>query len=206
MKLQISYNFTDLTQALDIARKTADYADILEIGPLLIYKEGINAIKQFKTNFPKKSIFANAKITDSAQSAISLFAQAGATFISMLAGIPQNTIKKAADEAKRLDVELVLDIIDIHNAGQFMLDAKHLGIDILLIHNPSSIIDPTELFSQWQGIQGNTQLPLYITDKINRENIHQILSLKPHGIAIGSAITKSDNPHMEAQFFKSLLA
>ena len=64
MKLQISYNFTDLDQALDIARKTVDYADIIEVGPLLIYKEGINAIKQFKTNFPKKPIFANAKITD----------------------------------------------------------------------------------------------------------------------------------------------
>ncbi len=205
MKLQISYNFTDLNEALDIARKTVDYADIIEVGPLLIYKEGINAIKQFKSNFPKKPIFANAKITANAQNAIDMFAQAGATLISILAGISQNTIKKASDEAKRCGVELILDIIDIHNAGQFMLDAKHLGIDILLIHNPSSTIDPTELPSQWQSIKGNTQLPLYITDKINRENIHQILTLKPQGIAIGSAIIKADNPHLEAQYFKSLL-
>jgi 3-hexulose-6-phosphate synthase len=206
MKLQISYNFTDLNQALDIARKTVDYADILEIGPLLIYKEGINAIKQFKIQFPKKPIFANTKITASAQSAVNMFAQAGATLISILAGISQNTIKKASDEAKKIDAELVLDIIDIHNAGQFTLDAKHLGIDILLIHNPSSVIDPTEISSLWQSIAGNTRLPLYITDKINRENVHQILSLKPQGIAIGSAITKADNPHLEAQFFKSLLS
>ncbi len=206
MKLQISYNFTDLNQALDMARKTVDYADVIEIGPLLIYKEGINAIKQFKTQFPKKPIFANAKITDSVQNAITMFAQAGANLISILAGIPQNTIKKASDEAKKFDVELVLDIIDIHNAGQFTLDAKRLGIDILLIHNPTSVIDPTELSSQWQSIQGNTQLPLYITDKINRENVQQILSLKPQGIAIGSAIAKADNPHLEAQYFKSLLA
>ena len=53
-----------------------------------------------------------------------MFAQAGANLISILAGIPQNTIKKAADEAKKFDIDLVLDIIDIHNAGQFTLDAK----------------------------------------------------------------------------------
>jgi 3-hexulose-6-phosphate synthase len=206
MKLQISYNFTDLDTALDIARKTADYADIIEVGPLLIYKEGINAIKQFKSSFSQKPIFANAKITESGQSAISMFAQAGASLISILAGISQNNTKKASDEAKKLDIDLVLDIIDIHNAGQFTLDAKQLGIDLLLIHNPSSTFDPAELSSQWQSIQGNTQLPLYITDKINRENIHQILSLKPQGIAIGSAITKADNPRLEAQYFKSLLS
>lgn len=205
MKLQISYNFTDLDQALDIARKTVDYADILEVGSLLIYKEGINAIRQFKTNFPQKPIFANVKISENIQSALTLLAQAGANIISILAGIPHNTIKKAADEAKKLDLTLVLDVIDIPDASQISLDAKQLGIDIILVHQPSIETDPVEFASQIQSIQANTKIPLFITGRIDRSNIQQIINLRPQGIAIGSAIIKADNPHQEAQYFKSLL-
>lgn len=206
MKLQISYNFTDLEQALEVAKKTAHHADILEVGSLLIYKEGINAIKQFKINFPQKQIFANTKISENIQSAITLFAQAGANIISILAGIPHNTIKKAAEEAKKLDLSLVLDVIDIPNASQISLDAKQLGIDIILIHQPSIENDPIEFASQIQSIQANTKIPIFITGRIDRHNIQQIINLKTQGIAIGSAIIKSDNPQQEAQYFKSLIS
>jgi 3-hexulose-6-phosphate synthase len=205
MKLQISYNFTDLNQALDVARKTVNHADILEVGSLLIYKEGINAIKQFKINFPQKPIFADVKISENVQSAIGLLAQAGANIISILAGIPYNTIKKAADEAKKLGLSLALDVIDTPDASQISLDAKQLGIDIILVHQPSVETDPVEFASQIQSIQANTKIPLFITGRIDRDNIQQIISLKPQGIAIGSAIIKADNPYQEALYFKSLL-
>lgn len=205
MKLQISYNCTDLNQALNIAQKTAEFADIIEVGSLLIYKEGITAIKEFKTNFPRKSIFANAKISEKAQDSVELFASAGATMISVLAGIPQATIKKTVEAARKFDIKVVIDVFDMQTAGQIALDSKILGIDTILLHQPPIPFDLSDYTSHWHSIQANTSLPLFITGNIDRTNINQIKNLKPHCIAIGSGITKAENPANEAQYFKTIL-
>lgn len=205
MKLQVSYNFTDLSQALSSAQKTAEFADIIEVGPLLIYKEGINAVKTFKSNFPRKQLFANAKISEKANDAVELFASAGANIISVLAGIPQGTIKKTVETARRFNIDVVIDVFDIQTAGQIALDAKSLGVNAILLHQPSAPFDLYDYTSHWHSIQANTDLPLFITGNIDRTNINQIKNLKPACIAIGSAITKAENQTTEVQFFKNIL-
>jgi len=205
MKLQISYNFYDLNHAMEIASKTAIFADIIEVGSLLIFKEGINAIKTFKNSFPRKPLFANVKISENVQASVELIANAGATMVSVLGGIPQNTIKKAVEMARKLDVQIVLDVFDMQTAGQIALDSKALGIDAILLHQPPHPFDITDFTSHWHNVQANTELPIFITGNIDRSNINYIKNLKPTCIAIGSGITKADNPVHEAQFFKSNL-
>lgn len=205
MKLQISYNFDDLEHALEIAETTFNFADIIEVGSLLIFKEGINAIQVFKKNFPRKPLFANVKISENVQASVELVAGAGATMISILGGIPQNTVKKATEIAHKLDVKIVLDVFDMQTAGQVALDSKTLGIDAILLHQPPHPFDVTDFASHWQSVQANTELPLFITGNVDRSNINYIKNLKPACIAIGSGITKSDNPASEAQFFKSVV-
>ena len=94
MKLQISYELTDLVKALELAKKTHMFADILEVGTLLIYKEGIKAVETFRQEFPGKEIIADAKISDRSTDAITLFANAGANIISVLAGTANKTTGK----------------------------------------------------------------------------------------------------------------
>jgi 3-keto-L-gulonate-6-phosphate decarboxylase len=53
-------------------------------------------------------------------------------------------------------------------------------------------------------IQGNTQLPIFVSNHIKRETVEKILSVKPNGIVIGRSITSASNPAQEAAFFKAL--
>ena len=48
IKLHFTYNIADLAQAIKIAEQTAEYADIIGVGSLLLFKEGVGAIKAFK--------------------------------------------------------------------------------------------------------------------------------------------------------------
>ena len=48
MQLQISYDFTNVSQALEIAKKTAEFADILEIGTPLLLSEGKKIIEELR--------------------------------------------------------------------------------------------------------------------------------------------------------------
>ena len=205
MKLHISYNFPDLSHALDIAQHTAEFADIIGVGSLLLFKEGAKAIKSFKAAFPHKEIFAEAFVVEKAPEAVGMFAQAGARYVSVLAGTYHNAIKKAVETAKEFDAKIMLDLLDAHSIGQSALDAKTLGVNSIIMHRTRTPDAAIEIDSEWQHVRENTQLPVFITGKIDESNIQQLIALKPQGIMIGAAITKADNPAKQAQFFKSLL-
>jgi 3-hexulose-6-phosphate synthase len=205
MKLQISYNFPDLTHALDIAKQTFEYADILGIGSLLIFKEGVAAIKAFKKAFPDKELFVEAKIIEKADEAVSMFAQVGANYVSVMAGSYHSTIKKASEIAKSFDIKIALDLLDAHSPGQSAADAKTLGLNCILMHRIPSGGEVLDLQSDWRNVRDNTALPIFVNGKIDEANFDQIISLKPQGVIIGSAITKSGTPAKVAKYFKSLV-
>lgn len=203
MKLHFTYNLSDLAQAIKIAEQTAEFADILGVGSLLLFKEGVKAIKTFKAAFPNKEIFAEARISEKGEAAVTMMAQAGANYISLLAGTTHNTIKKAVTAAKIFDVKIALDLLDAPSLGQSAMDAKTLGINLLIVHRTLNPEESIDIGSEWQNVRDNTNLPIFITGKIDGATFKHILDLKPQGVMIGSAITKSDNPAKAAQFFRS---
>ncbi len=204
MKLHFSYNLPDLNQSLKIAEQTAEFADIIGVGSLLLYKEGVKAIKTFKAAFPNKDIFAEAKISEKADDAVSMMAQAGAKYISVLAGGLHSSIKKAVEAAKSFDAKIALDFLDAPSLGQSAMDAKALGVHVIIMHCAPNKPEALDLDSEWHNVRDNTTLPIFITGKIDEKNVEQVLSLRPQGIVIGAAITKADNPARAAHFFKSL--
>jgi len=205
MKLQITYDFIDLEEALNVAKNTAPYADILEIGTILLYKEGIKAVEVFRKQFPQKEIFVDAQISDKAEEIVTLFTKAGASIISVLAGTKNKTIYKAAQTAHEKGAKIALDLMDAYSMGQSSLDAKKLGVDYILFNRSHDVEAETSIVEQWESAKDNTNLPIFISGKITRSNIETILNLKPYGVVIGTAITKSNDPEKEAEWFKSLL-
>jgi 3-hexulose-6-phosphate synthase len=205
MKLQIAFDNTDLDKALSIASNVASYADILEVGTLLIYNHGSSAVKQFKEAFPQKIILADAKICDRGKESVNLFALAGADWITVMAGTSKNVIHGACTAAQELGKKIMLDLLDASSLGQSALEAKTLGAHALLFHESADDKTPLLFLDKWEIIKGNTSLPIFISAKIRREIIHDVIHVKPDGIIIGKGITEAENPAQEAQFFKDLL-
>lgn len=205
MKLQVSFDMIDLNKAIDIASIIKPYVDILEVGSPLIYKEGVKAIEEFKKKFPKKEIFADAKLVDRVENTIKIFANAGTNYISILAGTSNSTIQNASKMAHSNNIKIALDFVDAYSMGQSAMDAKALDIDLIIFHGPHESTKLTELLEEWENVRGNTTLPIFISGGITKNNINKVISLKPQGIIIGRAITQADNPAKEAEDFKSLI-
>lgn len=205
MKMQISYDFTNLSQAIEIAKKTAQFADIIEIGTLLILAEGVNAIKEFKGTFPDKPLLTDVKLVDRVSEAIPLLIDAESSYVTVLYGTSNKVIKKATNLAHNLNAKIVLDLIDPDTMAQGASQAKSLDVDHVLFHFPHETDDTSSNIENWELIKGNTDLPIFISGRMNRECINEIVALKPQGIVVGHAITKAEDPEAEARYFKELI-
>jgi 3-hexulose-6-phosphate synthase len=205
MKLQVAFDFIDLEKALAVAAEIENYADIMEIGSLLIYKHGDKAVKQFREKFPQKALLADAKIVDRSKDSVTLFAQAGADWITVMAGTGKNVIHTACTAAHELGKKIMLDLIDASSLGQSALEAQSLGVDALLFHKPSDGNEHFVFLDRWDMVKGNTQLPVFVSTNVTRETIAEALAIKPAGIVIGRAITHAEDPAAEAAYFTSIM-
>jgi 3-hexulose-6-phosphate synthase len=205
MKLQISFDIPDLEKALVIAQDVAQYADIIEIGTILIYNHGIQAIKQFKNRFPEKTILADTKIVDRGKEVAELFSQAGADWITVMAGTSPHVIHATTTAAHNSNIKVMFDLIDSSSIGQSAMEAKNLGINALLFHQPYSEKESLLFLDKWDMIKGNTDLPIFVSAKINRENVNKIISIKPDAIIVGAGITGAENSAQEAHYFADLI-
>lgn len=204
MKLQISFDMHDLDKALAIGDEISNYADILEVGTLLLYKHGIKAIEKFREAFPKKIILVDSKIVDRGKETVTLLSQAGANWITVMAGTGKDVIHNACTTADKFNVQVMLDLLDSSSLGQSALEAKNLGASALLFHQPHDEQESLTFLDKWDMVKGNTPLPIFVSGKIRRETVEQILSVKPSGLVIGKSIVEAENPSQEAQFFYDL--
>lgn len=204
MKLQVSFDMPDLDKALTVASQVAEYADVLEIGTILLYKYGIKAVEQFRQAFPKKTLLADSKIVDRGKDAVAQLAQAGADWVTVMAGTSKNVIHGSCSSADNYKIKVMLDLLDSSSLGQSALEAKNLGASALLFHQPHDEQESLTFLDKWEMVKGNTNLPIFVSGKIRRETIEEILNIKPFGIVIGKSIIEADNPAQEAQFFHDL--
>ena len=204
MKLQISFDLTDLQKALDIADQVAPYTSILEIGSLLLYKYGTQSIEAFRSQFPHATILVDAKISDRAKEAVTTLSQAGADWITVMAGTTPNVVHSACTTAHELNKKIMLDLLDASSLGQSALEAKGLGVDALLFHTPHDEEASLLFLDKWDIVRGNTTLPIFISGKISRAIIDKILSIKPDGLVIGKSVIESTNPAQEAEFYQKI--
>lgn len=205
MMLQISYNVLTLENSLKCAMQTAEYATILGVGSLVLLENGVKAISRFKEQFPSKEIFAEANIIEQGDLSIKILAQAGASYVSVLAGSSIASLKKAIEAGKGYGTKIMINLMDAASLEQSAADAKTIGAHGIIFHLTPTIKETIGIEAAWQSVRGNTTLPIFVTGSINREIINQLVPHKPEAIMIGKAITQSENPIAEAQHFQSIV-
>jgi 3-dehydro-L-gulonate-6-phosphate decarboxylase len=205
MKLQVVFNSLDLEKDLIVAQSIMEFVDQITIGQLLLFKYGLTAITRFRETLPQSRIIADTKIIEFCKDSAKLNLDAGADWITVLAGANQNIIHSTCTTAHNLGKRVMLDLIDARSRGQSALEAKSYGADAIIFHQPHDDYDEFTLLDEWDMIKGNADLPIYISAKINRDNIQTITNLAPAGIIVGKAITQDDDPVSQAQYFRQLV-
>lgn len=204
MKLQISLDFTQIEEALEVAKQIANTCDIIEIDTMLLQACGAQVVRAVREQFEKKTILVDTKLVDCAESILSVLAQAGADWITVLAGSSQEGIRAICKEAQKHNLKVLLDLIDASSKEQSALEAKSLGAHALLFHHTYDTDSSLIFLDTWQMIKENASLPLFISAHINRTNFEQIVGLKPAGVIVGKSVTRAADPAAEAAYYYSV--
>jgi len=132
--VQISLDFTNLAEALDMAHRAARAGvDWLEAGTPLILAEGLNAVRTLRREFPHP-IVADLKTMDGGYLEAEMMAKAGATLVVVMGRAHPATIKMVVKAGKDYGVKVMGDDLaceDKPAAARWMED---LGVDYIVHH------------------------------------------------------------------------
>ncbi len=189
--LQIALDQTDLTTAISVAKNVENYVDIIEIGTILAFAEGMNAVKQLKQNHPQHIIVCDLKTTDGGAILANMAFEAGTNWLTVSAAAHIATIracKKVADEFKgEIQIELY---------GHWTLDDAKLwrdsGIKQAIYHRSrdAELAGVSWTKNDLEKMQqlSDLGLALSITGGIVPEDIHLFAGIQTKAFIAGRAL------------------
>ncbi|MDD5023159.1 MAG: orotidine 5'-phosphate decarboxylase [Candidatus ainarchaeum sp.] len=198
MKIQVALDFSDLKQAIAIAKEVEEYVDIIEAGTPLIKSEGMNAVVELKKRFPKKKIVADMKTMDTGAFEAEIAINAGADIITVLGAADDKTIKDAIETAEKNKKECVVDLINTSPERWKEIEKlkpHYLGFHVGIDQQKKGV----NVLEQIINLKEKRNIKIAVAGGINKDKIKSIADKKVDIIIVGGAITRSENPKNAAK-------
>ncbi|MEM2535316.1 MAG: 3-hexulose-6-phosphate synthase, partial [Candidatus Nezhaarchaeales archaeon] len=205
-KLQVAIDERYLKDGLSIAE--ACYkggAEILEVGTPLIKSAGLEAVREFRRRFPYATIVADLKTFDTGWLEVELAAEAGADIVTVLGATDDYTIKDAVGAARKYNVKIMCDLINVPDPVSRAKEVERLGCDIICVHMGISVQmrerDVTKKMELLEEIVNSVKVPVAVAGGVRIEHVDEIVKRGCKIVIVGSAITRSSNPEEAARRF-----
>ncbi|CAH8236297.1 3-keto-L-gulonate-6-phosphate decarboxylase UlaD [Vibrio aestuarianus] len=108
--IQIALDQTDLISAIEVAKNVESFVDVIEVGTILAFAEGMNAVKTLRNNHPDHILVCDMKTTDGGAILARMAFEAGADWITVSAAAHIATIGACKNIADELDREIQIEI------------------------------------------------------------------------------------------------
>jgi 3-hexulose-6-phosphate synthase len=192
MKLQLALD-GELGPSLAVLRAAAPYVGIAEIGTPLIYREGVQAVRELRKVFPTMTLLADLKIMDAGEEEAGIAFDAGADLATILGVTNDSTVRGAVTAARRAGKHIMVDMMQVADPVQRGRELLDMGCDYLCVHTAhdlqSSGHSPLDTLTHLRN-----ELPaalIAVAGGINLSTIDTIVAVQPDVIVVGSAITRA---------------
>lgn len=129
-RLQVALDTTDLVAALRPLNQAIDQIDVIECGTILIIAEGLRAVREIRALYPDKTILADVRIAEAGTLIAKNCFEAGASWVSVVAGATLTTVGQVVKVAKEYGGEVQIELSDWYDpkiASQWReLGAQHV--------------------------------------------------------------------------------
>ena len=205
-ELQIALD-GELDAALDILAQVEACVDIAEVGTPLVFREGMNAVRQIRSAYPDLSVLADLKIMDAGEAEADIAFAAGAERVTVMALASDATITGALRSAERHGKQVMIDMMQVARPISRARQLLELGCDLLCLHTAHDMQaahgSPYVALAQMRESLPGARLA--IAGGIALPSLERILPHEPQVIIVGSGITAAAQPGLVARQFHERL-
>ena len=202
--LQVALDFVNLSRALRCAKEAVQGGvDWIEAGTPLIKSEGLNAVRELRKKFPKKTIVADMKIMDAGRIEVEIAAKAGANVVCVLGAASDSTIRECVEAAHNYGAKIQADLIAVKDVKKRAKEIEKLGVDFIGIH--CAIDDQMQAknpFAQIKEISRLVRTPIAVAGGINSETAPEAVRSGASIVIVGGAINKARDAKKAASDIK----
>ena len=201
MKLQLALDVFPLKKALALAEQVRSYVDIIEIGTPFLLESGMEAVRQFRAQFPEKIILADTKIMDAGELESAAAFEAGASYVTVLAVTDLATVEACVQTANRYGGAVAADMICVENIPERVAQLEALGIHGIAVH--------TGVDQQRQGrtplddlrcVKASSQrAEIFVAGGITLDTLREYTALEPDVLIVGGGIANASDPAEQAK-------
>lgn len=199
--LQVALDTDTTAAALKVARQVGDIVDVVEAGTLLIYQEGMDAVRDLRAIAPDKIVLADAKVADAGGHVAKVAADHGADWMTC---INAATVPTMAAAQKEIEVQVELyEGWDNEKRAQEWLDN---GIDQVVYHQSRDAKAAGQVWGE-QDLNSVKKLidmgfKVSVTGGVKPEVLKLFKGVPVYCFIAGRAIHGADDPRQAAQAFK----
>ena len=206
--LQVALDFVNLSRAVRCAKEAVQGGvDWIEAGTPLIKSEGLNAVRELRKKFPKKTIVADMKIMDAGRVEVEIAAKAGANVVCVLGAASNSTIKECVEAAHNYGAKIQADLIAVKDVKKRAKEMEKLGVDFIGIH--CAIDDQMRAknpFAEVKEISKLVRTPIAVAGGINSETAPDAIKSGASIVIVGGAINKAKDAKKAASDIKKSIS
>lgn len=195
--IQVALDNTNISTAVRDARILGPWVDIVEVGTILSYAEGMQATRVMKNMFPEKIVITDLKIADAGKTLAQEAFNAGADWTTVICSASPETMKAAYDVAQTEKGEIQIELY----GNWTMEDAQswiNMGIKQAIYHRSRD----SQLAGQNWGkkdlelLKKLTKLGLEVsvTGGLIIEDIHLFKDIPVKTFIAGRSLRDANNP------------
>ncbi len=210
--VQISLDLPTLEEALPMAEVAMEAGvDWLEVGTPLILGEGVRAVRELRQRYPSVPIVADLKTMDGGYLEAEMMAQAGATFVVVMAVSHPATVRAVVDAGVRYRIGVMGDILAAQDRAVAARNLEQAGVDVIIAHlgfderhaNPGSPLD-------FLGdIVNSVKIPVQAVGGLTLDDLPQLPGLGAPLVVVGAPLVIDNHafsPASERSQLRRILA
>jgi len=203
-KIQLALDTLSAETALELARLTAPYVDILEAGTPLIKSAGIGIVSRLKIAYPDKLVLADLKSSDVGAYEAAMAFRAGADIVTTQGITTLATILEVQGEAERWQRRAEVDMTGVADPVARSRELQRHGVSLVLYHR--SIDQEVTEGALWDESACQTVrdmcalgLDVAVAGGMNLNLLPKLAGLPIYGLVIGRGITAQPDPAQTAR-------
>lgn len=209
-RLQIALDTQTLPDALGPLQKAADHIDVIEVGTVLVYAEGMHAVRAIRALFPDKTILADCRIAEAGSLLSRIAFEAGADWVSVVAGASLTTISQVCRVAKEFGGQVQVELGETYDRAVAQT-WRDLGVDHVIVKRSRDAEAAGSLTwgeDDFQRVQELSEIgfTVTVTGGVSASDLEAFTGL-PVGVVIaGRAIVAAEDPSAAAAELQSAIA